>query len=527
MVKKTGRIIAAGLVLALFVCLTTGCAKNTAGSTPDKPQISGDDAVTDTYKSDGEFSLNCLKSGTFNPFTAENTANLICTQLMYDTLFELDNSFTPTPRLITDYKTSDGKCWYFYVDTTVPFWDGSTLTAQDAAYSIQRAMRSQNYSSRLSCVVGASAMDKSLFIVNLYYADMQFPALLNIPVIKYGSGNDKAPTGTGPYMPDGEFTKLTAFSGYKNAASLPVDTVYLKEYTQADEIITAFENSDIDLVTNDPTGPFSLGFGSANETRNFPTTNMHYLGFNMKKAFFSSAACRRAMTYVVDRDYIVTNVMGGTAAAAALPLNPTSPLYNSAYSNIVSYSVQKGQQAFDEANVRDYDKDGHREIMVTGVPIEIGLNFIVCSDSTEKVAAARSIADNLMALGITVDLRELSWSEYTAALKNGDFDLYYAETMMTPDFSLRDLLYSGGSLNYGDYKDSVFEQYMDDFMSSGDADRQKNADLLFKYITDNAPIVPIMFEKQQVITHRGMISGMDPTKYNIFHGIEKWKITLS
>ena len=82
MVKKTGRIIAAGLVLALFVCLTTGCAKNTAGSTPDKPQISGDDAVTDTYKSDGEFSLNCLKSGTFNPFTAENTANLICTQLM-------------------------------------------------------------------------------------------------------------------------------------------------------------------------------------------------------------------------------------------------------------------------------------------------------------------------------------------------------------------------------------------------------------------------------------------------------------
>jgi len=58
-------------------------------------------------------------------------------------------------------------------------------------------------------------------------------------------------------------------------------------------------------------------------------------------------------------------------------------------------------------------------------------------------------------------------------------------------------------------------------------DHQKAADFMFKYITDNAPIVTVCFEKQQVITHRGAVSGMEPTKYNIFHGIEKWQITAS
>ena len=45
-------------------------------------------------------------------------------------------------------------------------------------------------------------------------------------------------------------------------------------------------------------------------------------------------------------------------------------------------------------------------------------------------------------------------------------------------------------------------------MVCGEEGRQKSADLMFKYITDTAPIVTVCFEKQQVITHRGVISGM-------------------
>ena len=528
MAKRSKKIIVTSLVMALFVSILAACTDNDAGGTSPLPETT---VSTETqaahYKSDNVFSLNCNKDSGFNPYTTTNASNLLCTQLMYDTLFELDDNFAVTPNLISSYKSEDGKSWFFYVDNSIQFWDGSTLTAHDAAYSLQRAIRSSEYSSRLSCVFGVTAVDDNLFLVTLNYPDMMFPSLLNIPVIKYGSVGDTAPMGTGPYMPDDGLTMLTAFSGHKNYSSLPVDKIYLKEYKNADEIITAYENSDIDLVTNDPTGSFSLGYGTANDVRYYPTTNMQYLGFNSKSGFFSNSACRKAMTYVVDREHIATALMGGAAVAATLPMNPVCALYNNAYSDIISYSVKNSENAFNDANVKDYDNDGKREIMVTGIPVEIYINFIVCSDSSEKIAAARSIADNLVNLGITVNLRELSWNDYLAALKNGDFDMYYADTMMTADFSLRGLLFSNGSLNYGKFSDSTLEQYISDYLVSPTDDHQKAADFMFKYITDNAPIVTVCFEKQQVITHRGAVSGMEPTKYNIFHGIEKWQITAS
>ena len=525
MAKRYKNIIFVSLLISLVTSLLSACGNKSAENEAPVPEISDTQSKqADYYKADNVFSLNCNKTYSFNPFTTTNASNIICTQLMYDMLFNVDESFTPVPNLITDYKSDDGKCWYFYVDTSVKFWDGTTLTAQDVAYSIQRAMRSPQFSARLKPIMGISAMDASMFIINLYDVDMQFPSLLNIPVIKYGTIEDFSPLGTGPYMPDTDYTKLTAFADYRNADSLPTDTIYLKEYTETEDIITAFENSEIDLVTNDPTGFYNIGFGSANEIRLYPTTNMQYLGFNSSSRFFSNQLCRRAMTYVVDREQIVTDFMGGAASAAALPMNPTCSVYNDAYSEIISYSVKKGEAAFDEAEVQDYDDDGKREIMITGIPCEIDINFIVCSDSPMKVEAARSIANNLMNMGITVNLRELSWDDYLAALTNGDFDMYYAETKLGADFSLRSLLLSGGSLNFGKFSDDLLEQHINDYMASGEEQRQKNADLMFKYITDTAPIVTVCFDKQEVITHRGVVSGMKPTVYNIFNGIEDWKI---
>lgn len=513
------------LVLAALLSLLSACGGSGEPEEPPLPSDAGTQADEVTYyKADNVFSLNCDSGYSFNPYTTKNVQNLLCAQLMYDRLFTMDDTFAFTPELITDYSTDDGIHWKFSVDTSVTFWDGSKLTASDASYSLQRATRSPQYAERFKCVYGVNALDENMFIVTLNYADMLFPALLDIPLVKNGSIEEAVPLGTGPYQPDENRTKLTAFSGHRLYASLPTDTIYLKEVTETEAFITAFENSEIDLVANDPSSAFNLGYGSANEVRYFPTTNMQYLGFNSKSRFFSNPLCRKAMTYVIDREHIVMDILDGAAAAATLPVNPVSPLYNDAFSDIVSYSVSKSEAAFNEAQVQDYDDDDKREIMITGIPVEIDLDFLVCSESPAKVQAAQSIADKLTALGITVELKKLSWDDYAAALAAGEFDLFYAETRLTNDFSLRNLLLSGGALNYGKISDAVLEQHITDVMAAGDNERKKTADLMFKYITDTAPIVPVCFEKQQVITHRGVVTGMRPVRDNIFYGIENWEI---
>lgn len=511
-----------------MISLLSACEGNGEEEEP-LPEIPNEVAEEKTYYSaDNVFSLNCDRDYSFNPFSTTSSANILCTQLMYDNMFDVDESYTVIPNLIQDFSSEDGKSWRFTVDKDIKFWDGSTLTAQDVSYSIQRAMRSPQFKSRLSIIMGVSPFGDDMVAVNLYHADMLFPALLNIPIIKNGTIGDNVPMGTGPYILNEELTQLDAFADHKRYSSLPLDTIYLKEFKDIESAITAFENSEIDLVTNDPTSFFSLGYSNANEIRNFPTTNLHYLGFNSTSRFFSNPLCRKAITYVVDREHIVTDILKGAGTVTTLPMSPSCKYYNNKYSDIISYSIKKSESAFDEASVQDYDEDGFREIMITGIPVEIepGIDFIVCSDSSVKVSAARSIAENMTNLGIKVALRELSWEDYKNALSSGKYDMYYAETKLTADFSLRSLLTEGGALNYGKFSDPILSENVNAYLSSSEENRQTAADLMFQCITDTAPIVPICFEKQQAITHRGVISGLKPTQYNIFNDIENWEISL-
>lgn len=510
------------LLLACVILAGAGGCGQTEDEEMPIPEISGNYQEADYYTADSVFSLNCSTGDSFNPISTSNSSNSLCAQLMYDTVFEVDASYNVSTRIISDYKSDDGVNWFFYVDKEVSFWDGSKLTAADVAYSLRRAMQSSRYKERLSVVQGVSAMDETLVLVSTYRANTQLPAVLTIPVIKDGSMDEQVPMGTGPYMPDTALTRLDAFSG--NGREHPIETFYLKEVKGIEEGIAAFENSELDLVLNDPSSFTNLGYGTANDVRSYPTTNMHYIGFNSESRCFSSMLFRRAMNYAVNREEIVSSALKGSATAAALPMNPACELYNDSYSELLSYSLKKSLEAFEEAEVEDFDNDGLREMMVTGIPIEIDINFIAPSDSAQKVAAARLIAKNLEDLGITVTLRELPWNEYITALVAGDFDMYYAEVMLTADFDPTVLVRDGFKLNFGKFSLDGLDSSIADYLASNEEDRPKNASLMFRAIVENAPIVTICFERHQVITHRGVVIGMRPSQFNAFYNIEEWTV---
>ena len=522
------------LLTAAVMCLSlfTGC--DMLKITPDEPEnadeiegVSGTQLIQ-SYAADELFSLNCDTGDSMNPFFAKSSANLMFMPLIYDCLFDVDEYYEFTPNLITDYSSADGTCWYFTVDTSRKFHNGNSLTAYDAVYSIQRAKNSTLYSARLSDVIGMTAMDDETFVVNILGANYQFPALLNIPVIPNESIDEPSPAGTGPYKLDSSGKKLVRFAQHPLSGQMPIDEIYLKEYTRAADIISAFEDSLIDIVTNDPNGISSLGYGSANETRYYMTTNMHYIGYNMESMFFQTPGYRHCMTYAIDRSSIVTNMMDGCGTEATLPLSPISPLYNANYASSFSFDMEKCEYAFELAGVSDYDDDEKREYMVTGIPMEIDLVFIVCSDSTAKVAAARSITEKLESIGITVTLRELSWDDYSKALSDGAYDMYYGEVRLSADFDLSCLLTSGGSVNYGKVRDSMYESSISEYLAAPDWESRKVAcDMMCQMIVENAPITAVCFEKQQVLTHRSVVSGINATQYNIFNHFENWTIDLS
>ena len=531
--------IAKTISLLLAALLLTGCAGKgsetpTVTAPPEEETsdllINGQAPIV-RQSVDHVFSLNYDPDAPLNPIRAESSANMQFWSLLYDSVFTLDEDFNVSSEIVREIRTEDYQWWVFDLNTDICFSDGTPLTAQDVAYSIQRAQQTSYYRERLSIIYGVSAMGTDCFAVSTYYADSQFPALLNIPIIKSGDYFEDAPLGSGPYKLNAAGNALIPNTENRHARELPVNIIYLRDFMDTSARITAFEDASIDIVTNDPTGMYNLGYGSGSEKRYYDTTNMHFLGFNMRSMYFQFFRARYAVGFAVDREQIVNGLMGGCGVAATLPVHPRSSLYDSSYAASLEYDPTKSAALFEAAGVGDLDNDGALEILVTGIVVELDIKFIVNNDSTVKVAAARQICQQLNDMGITTTLWELSWDDYIQALESGDYDMYYGEVRLGADWDLSYLFRLPESRedvgrNYAQCADEAYCEQYASYLAAPESERYDAFQKICRYITEGGAITPICFERREILTHRGVVSGLSATQFDLFHDFTDWTLHL-
>ena len=533
--RKTGvKILSA--VLAAAMCLS-GCAAQEqpapeaggkSAPTPTPLVVEGSStgqALADTYKADHIFSLNTVEGDSFNPYTATSSWNTLVAMLAFEPLVKTEGDFEAQPNLITSWETTDGLSWVFHVDTSRKFHDGGSMSPSDAVYTLEVARNPYQgrYARRFSHVTGAYAQDESSFVVTLDRCNWRFYELLNIPCVELGTGYNNVPYGTGPYKFNSDLTALELDTNYPGARNIPLKKIYLKCYAEPETILQAFEDSLLDLVINNPTDMSSLGYSSSNLKKYVNTSNLHFLGYNAYSPIFAQPACRALMTYVIDRDTIISTSLQGAGEAATLPIHPASSLYPAAIARDLGYSQEKLEAALGAAGAMDADYDGVLEL--SGVRAE--LVFLVCSDSTAKVAAARQIANKLREVGFAVTMKEMDYESYVKALQDREYDLYYGEVRLCNDWDLSCLLEEGGDLNYGDIRDPNLTGCVQAFLSSDSANLQGNTQALCQYLAQTAPITAICFERTEVLYHRGVLSTINPTQENIFNDIQEWDVDLS
>ena len=177
-------------VLAAMLLLT-GCGETAQqpGDQPDQPPevyspLDGQEALPQRQAVDSVFSLNFDPEGGTNPLMASSSANMQFWSLLYDSVFTVDENFAVSSEIVKEVKTEDYIWWVFDMNSDITFSDGTPLTAADVVYSIQRAGQTAYYKERLTCIYGISALDSESFAITTSYANSQFPALLNIPIIK-------------------------------------------------------------------------------------------------------------------------------------------------------------------------------------------------------------------------------------------------------------------------------------------------------------------------------------------------------
>lgn len=548
MSKNYRKLLALLLVFAALLSLSA-CGKQETDAN-EIPDSTGGTEIVKGKSADERFTMNVNMRYSRNPLVATNRSNQLICDLVYENMIELDDNFEVIEGagIITEWECSDdAKNWTLTVGEGHYFHDGSEVTPRDISYSLGLAINADRYAGRFSSYQGASPGEGVVY-VTLGIGDAAFIRLLNIPVIKSGTYGEKrdygnTPIGSGPYTYNDDGSKLIAAETYPGYEDLPVKEIYLKEYQTADEIISAFESGSIDVVTNDPSSYTNLGYASTNEIHTYATTNMHYIMFNEESMLGRYSYFRLAMQHAFDREYLV-ELLHGNAVATPFPMYPTCPDYPTGLVASTEYNLESCRRILEVAGVRDYDEDGMLEFM-NGSPQEINLNIAVCADSSAKAGIVRKFQEDMATLGLQVTVHEMTWDNYMKALEEGEIavsntgtqtvqlDMYYGEVKLRANFDLTELLQprkeenERTNINYSRSTDSTIVNQIESYLAARDTTRPGTYYQFCQYLTgQSGSLITIGFEKQQIITRRGVCKGVQPNAGNPLYNFENWTIDL-
>ena len=506
--------------LALCLCALlalSGCGEPEPLPSPtDTPEP----APTQTPRPAARFSLGYDPAASLHPITGESQVNQELTGLVYQGLYELDNSFTPQPVLAQSAAVSeDGLTWTFTLNAGAVFSDGAPLTAQHAAASLNAARAAPLYAPRLAGVTGAAAGADGTLTVTLSAPNGNLPALLDVPIVLEGE-EGPAPLGTGPYQYEqaGDRLLLRANPHNPSASALPYDAIPLTPASDAASRIAAFDSGEVSCVTTDFTSPYALGYSSSYEATDFPTTTLLYVGFRAGGGMCRSPLVRRAFSMALDRGEAVRLDLSGHGDAACLPVSPLSGEYSRAAADALAYDPEQAAALLGEAGYTQKE-DG---LLYSGrTPAEATL--LVNSDNDARQAVADRLAQALEGLGVTVTVNRLPWSGYTAALEKGDFDLYLGEVRLTGDFDPTALLVGG--LNYGGAGGEELSALLAQWKAARGDGRARAAVALWEQFAQEAPIAPVCFKRGSLLMRWGMAANLSPTRANPYYQMDQWITT--
>lgn len=455
------------------------------------------------------FTLPYHSGETWDPLTCRDGVQLTLSSLVYETMYVLDETFTPHPQLVerSEYD-AETFTYTLYVRDGIRFSDGVVMTAQDVGDSLRRAILSPRYAPRLQQVENV-AIQGDTVLVTLLQDNRAFTALLDIPVVQSGTEDTLIPVGTGPYVPTEDLSHLLPNSAWWQNKTLPFTEIHLLPYKSEEAAAYAFSSNDVHLFVYDLLNNANVLSASDDSSIGVDTSVMHYLAFNFHRETLNDPALRRAISLAIERDTVVNACLAGHATAAQFPINPVSPLYPAALeTDTSSAAVQKELT----------------DLSLTDGEEKYKLRLLVNSESSFKVAAAENIALTLNRYDFEVTVVVLDWEKYLSAVGAGDYDLYYGECKLGADWDLTALLSAEGSLNYGGYHNPETEELL--LAAKGAEESKRNAALekLCRHLQELSPIIPLGFKQISLLLPQGTVDAVMPTAADPFYGLEQWQV---
>lgn len=512
-------LVALALAVSAAACQQSGLTTNTAGE-------------TGTYVASDRIVIPVTKIRNINPATSTDEDIYQMTKLVYSSLIRLGDTMEPVGELASSWEYNGSGGIDFTLNSGILWSDGSAFSADDVAFTVRvlkAAGENSPYASKAANISDVVVHSDTELTIELKdpsdtsIADFSFPVFCESQFSGTGEfldNTDQPLLGTGPYKIESvslnRTIELTAnehsFSGVpSNTVTLkvmPVENLYPGLVSSGELSIMIMNDFNREEVSGDKSLKVTPFTGNEFET----------LGLSCSGGC-SDRRVRQAVCRAVDRDEIIASAYYGSGTKS-------DDLYFPGYlgtqtTNDIAPDQEAARALLNQAGYTDRDADGYVEDEQGSV---LELTLVTSSENESRRMAAQIIMHQLAAVGIRVDITEVSAESLSREVYSGSYDMFIAGWSIEESFDMR-MFYHSGYGNPAGYADPEADRLLDRMFSGISADEMKTSVTdLKKILAEDVPYLCLCYKTYAAVTSVDF-EGLIASRFNdYYYGCEDWNV---
>ena len=524
-------------IISLIVLLFAGCAfleePQPITSIEQNTQVTNNNVSNNTSSEPeiiigGTVDISMRNPTSLNPIINTDPTVAYMLGFIYEPLFEFVN-LSPEPVLASallpteDYSSA-------IVTLRNRFWsDGTQVTANDVLFSFNqiRANPTSLYHHVIENISSVTVENNQTLRFN-FNRPMggRIEHSLVFPIIPFhhfsGQMSQLTPIGSGSFMlQNSNLPREMIFTQNPFHPNSPyINSIRVNIMPDRETDFHALNRGRINVLPATTADIEKFGISTVNmNVASFPTNNLDFLAFNFNNPILNNVLIRRAIAHaMLETDFIYPTYQRQAVRTSSIA-HPKSPFYLNGL-NYHNFNLATSQELFEQAGFTQIS-DGVMGIVVSYVPIPLSLRILVNEESTERVAMANFLRQNLENMGIYVNFIELDFYSYKNEIEARNFDLLFVGSNIPLDPS--PFIHSNGAYNFMNFENQSLDYYVTSMRNSTTTvDYKKYWQNIQRYINNELPLIPIAFRNEVVLTTQNIVVGGQPSLSNVYRSISDW-----